>query len=122
MATRATFFPVGNGDMTLIKLGDEDGTTILIDCNIRQATDDDDEETRDVAADLRERLNRDAEGRPYVDAFLLSHPDTDHCRGLSEHFYLGPPKSYSDDKKTDAEKRIVIREIWSSPIVFRRAS
>ncbi len=123
MATKATFFPVGNGDMILIKLDDEAGTTILIDCNIRQAAaDDDDHETRDVAADLRERLSRDADGRPYVDAFLLSHPDTDHCRGLRNHFYLGPLKSYPDDKKVDAEKRIVIREVWSSPIVFRRAS
>lgn len=123
MATKTTFFPVGNGDMTLIKLGDEAGTTILIDCNIRQAADgEDDDETRDVAADLRERLNCDAEGRPYVDAFLLSHPDEDHCRGVSRHFYLGPLKSYSDDKKADSEKRIVIREMWSSPIVFRRAS
>src|SRR5690348_8831992 len=102
MATKATFFPVVNGDMTLIKLGDEAGTTILIDCNIRQAADDEnDNETRDVAADLRERLNRDADGRPYVDAFLLSHPDEDHCRGVSRHFYLGPLKSYSDDKKAD---------------------
>jgi len=123
MATKLTFFPVGNGDMTLIKLDDDAGTTILVDCNIRHAADDeDDDDTRDVAADLRERLNRDADGRPYVDAFLFSHPDTDHCRGLSTHFYLGKLKSYSDDKKPNAEKRIVIREMWSSPIVFRRAS
>jgi hypothetical protein len=30
MATSITFFPVGNGDMTLICLGDKAGTTILI--------------------------------------------------------------------------------------------
>ena len=34
MQSTITFFPVDNGDMTLIKL--EDKTTILIDINIRQ--------------------------------------------------------------------------------------
>ncbi len=64
MGTKVTFFPVENGDMTLVKLGDDLGTTLLIDCNIRQAVDDDDGDTRDVAADLRKRLKRD--GNPYV--------------------------------------------------------
>jgi hypothetical protein len=31
-------------------------------------------------------------------------------------------KDYPDDKKLDNEKKILIGEIWSSPIVFRRAS
>jgi len=31
-------------------------------------------------------------------------------------------KDYPDDKKPDNEKKILIGEIWSSPIVFRRAS
>ena len=116
-----TFFPVGNGDMALVKL--LDGATILIDCNIRKAADDPaDKETRDVAKDLRARLPRDANGRPYVDAFLLSHPDKDHCTGLCTHFHLGSLEDYADDNKPDAEKKIVIREVWSSPIVFRRAS
>jgi hypothetical protein len=117
-----TNFPVGNGDMTLIRLADDTRTTILIDCNIRAAADDPEDETRDVAADLRDRICRDSKGRPYVDAFLLSHSDLDHCRGFLKHFYIGPPKDYPDDKKKDAEKRIFIREIWSSPMVFRRAS
>jgi hypothetical protein len=116
-----TFFPVGNGDMTLVRLADPETTTILIDVNIRVAADDPEDETRDVAADLRARLPRDDKGRPYVDAFLLSHPDKDHCTGLETHFHLGPLADYADDNKPDAKKRIVIREIWSSPIVFRRA-
>lgn len=121
MNSTLTFFPVGNGDMALVKL--LDGAAILIDCNIRNAADDPaDKETRDVAKDLRARLPRDANGRPYVDAFLLSHPDKDHCTGLCGHFHLGPLEDYADDNKPDAEKKIVIREMWSSPIVFRRAS
>jgi hypothetical protein len=101
--TIVTFFPVGNGDMTLLALADNAETKILIDCNIR------------------DRLKRDSKGRPYVDVFLLSHGDWDHCRGIVKHFYLGPPNEYPDDKKKDSEKRILIREIWSSPLVFRRA-
>ena len=122
MSATLTFFPVGCGDMTLLRLADADATAILIDVNIRAAADDPNDSTRDVAADLRERLPRDSHGRPYVDAFLLSHPDKDHCSGLETHFHLGPLTDYPDDKKADAEKKIVIREIWSSPLVFRRAS
>src|SRR5258708_5007315 len=99
MSTTITFFPVGNGDMTLICLGDKAGTTILIDCNIRAAADDPDDDTRDVASDLRKRLKRDSKGRPYVDAFLLGHPHQDHCGGIQTHFHLGAPKDYPDDKK-----------------------
>ena len=122
MPTTITFFPVDNGDMTLIKFGDLDATTLLIDVNIRQDADDPEGEARDVAKDLRDRLKKDENGRPYVDAFLLSHPDDDHCRGLTRHFYLGELDKYPDDKKDDKDKKIVIREMWSSPIVFRRAS
>jgi hypothetical protein len=47
----------------------------------------------------------------------LTHPDADHIRGLKNHFHLGAPNTRS--KTTD---RIIIRDMWSSPIVFRRAS
>jgi hypothetical protein len=114
MAASLTFFPVSNGDMTLVRL--DNGQTILIDCNIRGAADDDDDATPDVASDLRDRLRRDSEGRLCVDAFLLSHPDQDHITGLTDHFHLGPPAEWSED-----EDKIFIREMWSSPIVFRRA-
>lgn len=107
------FFPVDNGDMTLIELNS--GRKILIDINIRQSADDPNDDTPDVASMLRDRLDRDSKGRLYVDAFLLSHPDQDHCSGLKRHFHLGP----TDDCP---ENKILIREIWSSPMVFRRAS
>lgn len=123
MPTTLTFFPVDNGDMTLITLYDYAATTILIDVNVRTAADNpDDNDTPDVMSELRGRINRDAKGRPYVDVFMLSHPDLDHCRGLECHFHLGKLEDYPDDKKPDNEKKIVIREIWSSPIVFRRRS
>lgn len=115
MVAKITFFPVGNGDMTLIEL--ESGRTVLIDVNIRAAADDEDDDTPDVAKMLRDRLKRDSEGRLHVDAFLLSHPDKDHCTGLKKHFHLGPPADWSK-----AADKIFIREVWSSPMVFRRAS
>jgi hypothetical protein len=100
--------------MTLIKL--DNGQTILVDVNIRGAADDDDDDTPDVAQDLKDRLKRDDQGRLYVDGFLLSHPHGDHTTGLRNHFHLGPP---ADWKKAD--DKILIREMWSSPVVFRRA-
>lgn len=115
MTAKLEFFPVDNGDMTLLTL--ESGRMILIDINIREAADEEDDETPDVAELLRKRLERDSSGRLYVDAFLLSHPDADHCRGLERHFHLGPPAAWS--KKDD---KILVREMWSSPIVFRRSS
>lgn len=115
MVAKISAFQVGNGDMTLIEL--ESGARILIDVNIRAAADDPDDDTPDVAEDLRNRLSRDPEGRLYVDALLISHPDKDHCTGLQNHFHLGPPSEWS--KSAD---KIFIRELWSSPMVFRRAS
>ena len=115
MTARISFFPVDNGDMTLIQT--ERGNKILIDLNIRAAADDEDNDTPDVASKLRDNLLRDDDGRLYVDALLVSHPDEDHCRGLKKHFHLGPPEDWS--KKAN---KIFVREIWSSPMVFRRAS
>lgn len=82
--------------------------------------DDLDDKTLDVASALRGRLKYDVNSRPYVDAMLLSHPDEDHCLGLRKHFWFGPLSDYPDDKKPDNERRIVIRQIWLSPMVFRR--
>lgn len=122
MTAKITFFPVHNGDMTLVQLADKAETSILVDINIRVAADDENDKTPDVAKELRSRLKRDENKRPYVDVFQLSHPDKDHCTGLETHFYLGPINDYPDDNKTDSEKRIVIREMWSSAMVFRRAN
>lgn len=115
MTAKLTFFPVGNGDMVLIAL--ESGRKILVDLNIRSAADEDNDPTPDVASQLRERLERDARGRLYVDVLLVSHPDKDHCTGLIKHFHLGPAAEWSEQ-----DDKIFIRELWSSPMVFRRAS
>jgi beta-lactamase superfamily II metal-dependent hydrolase len=115
MKASLTFFPVGNGDMTLVKF--DNGQTLVVDMHVRCAADDEDDDTPDVMTDLRGRLSRDAEGRLFVDGFLLSHPDKDHICGLKDHFHLGPPSDW-----VKADDKIIIREMWSSPVVFRRAS
>ncbi|EDJ1207441.1 hypothetical protein GEX85_12495 [Salmonella enterica] len=108
MSAKISFFPVGNGDMTLIQT--EDGQNILIDCHIRKG-----KEHPDVLSQLREKLDRDEKGRLFIHLFIWSHPDKDHCSGISEHFHLGKPEDWSE--RSD---KIFINEIWSSPIVFRR--
>ena len=77
MSAKILFLPVGNGDMTLIRTE----SALRLDINIRTAADDPDDETSDARL-LRDRLERDGEGRFYVDVFLVSHPHKDHCTGL----------------------------------------
>jgi len=115
MTASIKFFPVGNGDMTLLTFDNDQ--TLLIDMFVRKAADDEDDETPDVMSMLRAELKRDDKERLYVDAFLLSHPDDDHICGLERHFHLGPPEDWNED-----DDKIIIREMLSSPIVFRRAS
>lgn len=109
MTARITFFPVGNGDMTLLET--DKGKKILIDCRIRKGDD-----CPDVITQLRDKLTRDSNDRLFIDLFVWSHPDEDHCQGAEEHFHLGKPEDWNKDKD-----RIFINGIWSSPIVYRRA-
>ena len=117
MASTVTFFPVDNGDMTLIALADD--ITILIDINLRDRAKDEEDPSCDVIKELRKRLKEDGKGRPYVDVFLLSHADQDHCRGIGKHFHLGPLSDYDYDPPEGEKLKIVIREMWSSPMMFR---
>lgn len=113
-----TFFPVGekNGGMVLFRLNDTNNTTILFDCCIGDEVIGED---CDVNSELRSRLPVDSGGRPYVDAFILTHRHEDHLRGFSKHFHLGPLVDYDDDAD---EKKIVIRELWSSYIFWKPES
>ncbi|HDY7615848.1 TPA: metallohydrolase [Vibrio vulnificus] len=110
MVAKITFFPVGNGDMTLIET--ESNKKILIDCRIRKGND-----FPDVLTMLRNKLDRDSNKRLYIDLFVWSHPDEDHCQGIQDHFHLGTPENWNA-----AKDLIFINEIWSSPLVYRRAS
>jgi len=115
------FYPVGNGDMTLIKLSDSRETTILIDMHIRQsATDTNDKESFDVITHLKKNLKKDQKGRYRLDAFILTHGDKDHISGVEEHFYLGDIDKYSVKDKED--EKIIINEMWSSCRFWKRSS
>jgi hypothetical protein len=104
-----TYFPVGNGDTSLVRL--KDGTSILIDVCICA----DDEDKYDVHGHLTGEL-RSEKGVPHLDAFILTHPDQDHIRGWSTYFYSGDPSKYGEsDKKVG---RIVADEIWFAPRIF----
>src|SRR5260370_21460592 len=104
-----TYFPVGNGDTSLVRL--KDGTSILIDVCIST----DDEDKYDVHGHLIGEL-RSEEVVLHLDAFILTHPDQDHIRGWYKHFYSGDPSKYSkSDKK---EGRNVADEVWFAPRIF----
>lgn len=106
-----TFFPVGNGDIAVIRLTDQ--TDVVIDCNVRKP--EGDEGCYDVHDHLLRHVKK-ADDVPYVDAFILTHADQDHCRGFPRIFYTGDPSEYTEtDKK---EGRIRINELWFTPRLF----
>lgn len=103
------FFPVGNGDCTLLWVGD---TRILIDLSPRIESGDphyDVEEARKALLPLLKRKD----GRYVVDAFLLTHPHKDHLLEAEELLHLGPPDEYDQD-----DQRILAEEIIYAPASF----
>jgi glyoxylase-like metal-dependent hydrolase (beta-lactamase superfamily II) len=109
-----TYFPVKNGDTILIRLSDN--TIIVIDSNITQDSREASQtEWYDVHAHLLEELRKDGDVS-YVDAFILTHPDTDHCLGFKDTFYTGDPAKYGDEHAK--EGLIRIDELWFSPRIF----
>ncbi|RXJ79339.1 hypothetical protein [Arcobacter sp. F2176] len=114
--SKMTFLPVDNGNMVLIKLNDSNKTTILYDMYIREKACDENDDSYDVLGYLKNNLNKDEEGRLFVDVFILSHHDDDHIRGFQNHFHTGDIKEYIKDSD-----KIYIKEIWGSSRFFKRA-
>ncbi len=111
---RITYFPVGNGDCSLIQLSDN--THVLIDCNITDDSRDGNEPTRyDVHAHLV-KFGKKLTQIPHVDAFILTHSDEDHCRGFDTTFHTGDPSSYS--KRHLKSNLILIDELWFTRRIF----
>lgn len=118
-------FPVGNGDMTLIEIASNDKYfRILCDMHIRESSNrkiEGVDETRcDVIARLHDIIQTDGDNRPYIDVLLLTHPDEDHIRGFAKYFHTGSPGDYKTVSSDNGYDKIFIREIWSSPIIFKR--
>lgn len=115
MKHRIKFYPVGNGDCDLITIGGVN-KKMMFDCNFRQKAEENDE-MFDVINDLlTNELASKKCGLPFLDAFLLTHPDQDHCRSFADKFYLGDPDAVSQTAKDN--KKILIGELWYSPRVF----
>lgn len=114
------FYPVGNGDCDLITIGGAN-KKMMFDCNFRQKAEEDNEEMYDVLDDLlTNELTTKKCGLPLLDAFLLTHPDLDHCRSFMDKFFLGDPDAVPQSAKDD--KKILIGELWYSPRVFEELS
>ncbi|MDJ1485947.1 cobyric acid synthase CobQ [Cytophagaceae bacterium YF14B1] len=126
MSSKITYYPVDNGDQSLISVEEDNYTTnILVDCRIRETSKGSTDPTQyDVKADLlrtlRKRRINDVEGATYVDIFTLSHGDDDHLHGFESNFYQGDPKNYKKKNKDDGE--IFIDVLWFSPMVMGTAT
>ena len=94
---------VGAGDsLTLLSGHEGDGAelTIQVDLNHLSAGQDDDEPHVPIIDQLIEILPK-VDGRSYLAAFVLTHPDQDHCRGFEQLL---------DD--------VLIGELWVTPRIF----
>lgn len=110
MTASVRYYPVRNGDCTLIEL--TSGKRILIDCRFLKK-----DLPYDAHGDLLGRLPR-PEGRPYLASFLLTHGDEDHCCGYADAFHTGPLSAYKPPKEGERPK-IVIGTMWFSPHIFQ---
>ena len=114
------FYPVGNGDCDLITIGGAN-KKMMFDCNFRKKAEEENEEMYDVLDDLlTNELTTKKCGLPLLDAFLLTHPDQDHCRSFADKFFLGDPDTVPQSAKD--YKKILIGELWYSPRVFEELS
>ena len=100
MTPAIIFFPIGNGDTSLIKLAD--GRTVLIDyADLRDAND-----PYDKRCDLAKELRAELSGQDKIDVVCFSHLDIDHIKKASEFFWFDHAAAYQD------EGRVKIGEMW----------
>lgn len=97
-----TFYPVGNGDTSLIKL--DNNKMILMDYYQKDNAQDTSTPECDIATELKKEL-REAKKSSF-DVVAFTHADDDHIRGSTEFFYLKHEKQYQSDD------RVVIDELW----------
>jgi hypothetical protein len=117
MDSQIKYNPVGNGDQSLISIYENNYiTNILVDCNIRESCKENNDSQFDVKADLIKSLNK-RNGMSFVDVFILTHGDQDHCRGFEKNFYQGDPKNFKEANKKNEE--IFIDVLWFSPMALQ---
>lgn len=115
MDPKITYFPVGNGDCSLITLSDN--CQIMIDCNFTEDSKDEDEPGRYNVHEHLLKFGKKLDGKiPHVDVFILTHSDQDHCRGFDTTFYTGDPAKYGDGHLKKG--LLLIDEIWFTRRIF----
>lgn len=125
MASQIKYYPVDNGDQSLISVEEDNYTTnILVDCNIRESCKGDTDATqfdakKDLVVSLKKKKVNDVENVSYVDLMILTHGDKDHLLGFETNFYQGDPKNFKKKNKDDEE--IFIDTLWFSPMVMGTA-
>jgi hypothetical protein len=125
MKNTITYYPVDNGDQSLIEIYEDSYTTqIMVDCNLREsAVGSANPSQYDVKADLEKRLKkRTVNGITnclFADVFILTHGDDDHLHGFEKNFFQGDPKNFKQANKDN--KEIVIDVLWFSPMVMGTA-
>lgn len=94
------FWPVGTGDCTTFVVRPHE---VVFQVDIRHSQKSEDEETdcAPVIDYLVEHLPK-KDGKPYLSAFAITHPDMDHIQGFKELL-----------------QRVTIGELWFSPRIFR---
>lgn len=94
------FWPVGTGDSTTFVVRPNE---IVFQVDLRHSQKSEDEKTdcAPIIDYLEEHLPK-LNGRPYLSAFAITHPDKDHIQGFRELL-----------------ERVTVGELWFSPRIFR---
>ena len=93
------FWPVGTGDSTTVRISE----SMYLQVDLRHmAKSEDDEDTAWPVIDELIEILPTVGGVPFLAAFVLTHPDKDHCQGFKELL-----------------SRVTISELWMSPRIFR---
>ena len=111
------FWPVGTGDSTTIRITETH--FMQVDLHHMEQAEDGSDSARPVVDELLEILPT-RRGHPYLSAFVLTHPDEDHCKGfarlnekalISELWicadsFRGPNANLCDDAKAFRQEAI----------------
>lgn len=93
------FWPIGNGDSTTICITKD--TIVQVDLHHMEKSNEKDDPHVAIIDELVKILPK-KDKKPFLSAFILTHPDKDHIQGFNELL-----------------EKIKIGEIWHTPRVFR---
>jgi beta-lactamase superfamily II metal-dependent hydrolase len=94
------FWPVGTGDSTTFVVRPND-VVFQVDLRHSQKSEEEDTDCAPIIDYLEKHLPK-FNGKPYLSAFAITHPDKDHIQGFE-----------------DLLKRVTVGELWFSPRIFR---